>query len=154
MLDRVRSGTPAFFEQIVVDLLLAMGYGGSSDNPGRTLGKSGDGGVDGVIDQDALGIDQIYIQAKRWKDGNKVGVGEVNGFAGALDRKKAQKGILITASSFTEDAEKAVKEMSSRIVLIDGDELARLMIRYEVGCRKEDTLHLKKIDEDFFDDGE
>ena len=151
LLDRVREVSPAFFEQVVVDLLIAMGYGGAADNAGRALGKSGDNGVDGVIDQDPLGVDQIYIQAKRYADGNTVGAGDIRDFFGALNLKKAQKGIFITTSSFSPSAIKTAQDLGSRIVLIDGVQLSKLMIRYNVGCRDEDVIRLKKIDEDFFE---
>lgn len=151
LLSRVRSVSPEFFEQVIVDLLLAMGYGGTHDDAGRALGKTGDNGVDGVIDQDPLGVDQIYIQAKRYADGNNVGSGDIRDFFGALNIKKAQKGIFITTSGFTSSAMQTARELSSRIVLIDGGELARLMIRYGVGSRDEQVLHLRRIDEDYFE---
>lgn len=151
LLDRVRSASPSFFEQLIVDLLLAMGYGGTSEEAGRSLGKSGDGGIDGVIDQDPLGVDQIYVQAKRYADGNNVGAGAIRDFFGALSLQKAQKGIFVTTSAFSSSAEQTAKDLGSRIVLIDGTQLARLMIRYNIGCRDEETLHLKKVDEDFFE---
>ena len=151
LLDRVRQSTPAFFERLIVDLLLAMGYGGASEDAGRALGRSGDDGVDGVIDQDPLGVDQIYVQAKRYGDGNNVGAGAIRDFFGALSLKKAQKGIFVTTSAFSSAAERTARDLGSRIVLIDGEKLAGLMIRYNVGCRDEEVLHLKKIDEDFFE---
>ncbi len=151
LLDRVRGSSPYFFEHLIVQLLLAMGYGGSSDAAGRTLGKSGDGGVDGVIDQDPLGVDQIYIQAKCYAERNSVGSSAIRDFFGALNLKKAQKGIFVTTSSFSASATQTAKDLGMKIVLIDGVELARLLTRYNIGCRDEDVLHLKKIDEDFFD---
>ncbi len=154
ILSRVRSVTPAFFEQVIVDLLLAMGYGGTHEDAGRALGKIGDNGVDGVIDQDPLGVDQIYVQAKRYADGNNVSSGDIRDFFGALNLKKAQKGIFITTSDFTSSAAQTARELSSRIVLINGVELTRLMIRYSVGSRDEEILHLRKIDEDYFELGE
>ena len=105
LLDRVREASPSFFEQLIVDLLLAMGYGGTSEDAGRALGKSGDGGIDGVIDQDPLGVDQIYVQAKRYADGNNVGAGAIRDFFGALSLQKAQKGIFVTTSAFSLSAE-------------------------------------------------
>ncbi|EKD4047505.1 restriction endonuclease [Vibrio parahaemolyticus] len=151
MLSRTRKVTPVFFEQLLIDLLIAMGYGGSNEGMAHTLGKSGDNGVDGVISQDPLGVDQIYIQAKRYADGNNVGAGEIRDFFGALNLKKAQKGIFITTSDFTVSAMQTVKDLGMRIVLINGKELAKLMLRYNIGSRDEQVLHLKKIDEDFFE---
>jgi restriction system protein len=141
---------PEFFEGLVVSLLVSMGYGGSLEDAGQELGRSGDGGVDGVIDQDALGLDRVYIQAKRYQLGNPVTAGQIRDFFGSLDRFKAAKGVLVTTSTFTKDAKDTVAQLSKRIVLIDGDQLADLMIKYDVGCRAEETLYLKKVDEDFF----
>jgi len=152
LLDRVREATPAFFENLIVQLLLAMGYGGTSEDAGRALGKSGDDGVDGVIDQDPLGVDQIYVQAKRYAEGNGIGSGAIRDFFGALSLKKAHKGIFVTTSHFSPSAVETAQNLGTRIVLIDSDELARLMIRYGIGCRDEQVLHLKKVDEDFFDE--
>lgn len=151
LLDRVRSAPPAFFESLIVSLLIAMGYGGSSEDAGRALGRSGDDGVDGVIDQDPLGVDQIYVQAKRYAEGNGIGAGAIRDFFGALSLKKAHKGIFVTTSSFSPAATQTAHDLGTRIVLIDGVQLARLMIRYNIGCRDEEVLHLKKIDEDFFE---
>jgi restriction system protein len=128
-----------------------MGYGGSTAEAGRALGRSGDDGVDGVIDQDALGLDRIYVQAKRYRDGNNVGPSAVRDFFGSLDRFKASKGLFATTSSFSSAARETAEFLSKRIVLIDGRQLARLMIRYNVGCRIEETIALKKIDEEFFE---
>ncbi len=152
LLDYVRSSSPAFFEALIVDLLIAMGYGGTSEDAGRALGQSGDGGVDGVIDQDPLGVDQIYLQAKRYGSENKVGPGDVRDFYGALSIKRATKGIFVTTSDFTSSAEQAAKDLGSRIVLINGPQLARLMIKYNIGCRDKDVLHIKQIDEAYFDE--
>lgn len=151
LLDRVRKATPAFFEKLIVELLLAMGYGGTSEEAGRALGQSGDDGVDGVIDQDPLGVDQIFVQAKRYAEGNNIGAGAIRDFYGALSLKKAHKGIFVTTSAFSQPAVETARGLGSRIVLIDGLQLSRLMIRYNVGCRDEDVLHLKKVDEDFFE---
>jgi restriction system protein len=150
LLERVREASPVFFERLIVDLLLAMGYGGTSEEAGRAIGKSGDDGVDGVIDQDPLGVDQIYIQAKRYAAGNSIGAGAIRDFFGALSLKKVQKGIFVTTSTFSPSAVQTAKDLM-RIVLIDGDQLAKLMIRYNIGCRDEEILHLKKVDEDFFE---
>jgi restriction system protein len=151
LVERARKATPGFFEQLIVELLIAMGYGGTSQAAGRAIGQSGDGGVDGVIDQDPLGVDQIYVQAKRYADGNNIGASAIRDFYGALSLKKAHKGIFITTSAFSQQATETARGLGSRIVLIDGAQLARLMIRYNVGCRDEEVLHLKKIDEDFFE---
>lgn len=151
LLDRVRKATPAFFEKLIVELLLAMGYGGTSEEAGRALGQSGDDGVDGVIDQDPLGVDQIFVQAKRYAEGNNISAGAIRDFYGALSLKKAHKGIFVTTSAFSQPAIETARGLGSRIVLIDGLQLSRLMIRYNVGCRDEDVLHLKKVDEDFFE---
>jgi len=151
LLDRIHTSPPAFFERLILGLLLRMGYGGSTTDAGRALGKSGDDGVDGVIDQDALGLDRVYIQAKRYAEGNNIGAGAIRDFFGSLDRHKASKGLFVTTSSFSPSAKETAEFLSKRIVLIDGQQLARLMIRYDVGCRIEEILHIKKIDEDFFE---
>src|SRR5690625_857364 len=150
LLERILAAPPAFFEQLIVKLLLEMGYGGSVSAAGRALGRSGDGGVDGVIDQDALGLDRVYIQAKRYAVGNSVGAAAIRDFFGSLDRYKATKGLFVTTSAFSPDAKATVGHLSKRIVLVDGNELTRLMVRYGVGCRIEEVLYLKKLDEDFF----
>lgn len=128
-----------------------MGYGGSTSDAGRALGKSGDGGIDGVIDQDALGLDRIYVQAKRYSDGNNVSSGAIRDFFGSLDRFKAAKGLFVTTSAFSASARETADFLSKRIVLIDGRQLAKLMIRYNVGCRVEETIQLKRVDEEFFE---
>lgn len=151
LLGRVREASPQFFENLVVDLLLSMGYGGTSESAGRSLGKSGDGGVDGVIDQDPLGVDQIYVQAKRYAEDNSVGAGAIREFFGSLNIKKAQKGIFVTTSSFSQAAVKTAQDLGTRIVLIDGLRLASLMISYNIGCREEEVLVLKKVDEGYFE---
>lgn len=151
LLSRIQAAPPAFFERVVVQLLIAMGYGGSLARAGRALGRSGDGGVDGVIDEDALGLDRIYVQAKRYGDDNPVGPGAIRDFFGALDQFKAGKGLFVTTSSFTPAAVKTVEGLSKRIVLIDGARLTRLMIDHGVGCRIEDTLYVKKLDDEFFE---
>lgn len=151
LLDRIRAAPPEFFERLIVNLLLSMGFGGSAADAGRALGRSGDDGVDGVIDQDALGLDRIYIQAKRYSPGNNIGSGAIRDFFGSLDRHKASKGLFVTTSLFSSAAVETAQFLSKRIVLIDGEQLAKLMIRHNVGCRVEDTLHIKRIDEDFFE---
>ena len=151
LLERIQAAPPDFFERLVVTLLLAMGFGGSAADAGRALGRSGDDGVDGVIDQDALGLDRVYVQAKRYASGNNIGSGAIRDFFGSLDRHKATKGLFVTTSTFSPSARETAEFLSKRIVLIDGDQLTRLMIRHNVGCRIEDTLHIKRIDEDFFE---
>ena len=152
LMQRIRSGSPGFFESLVVRLLVGMGYGGSVTDVSKALvGGSGDGGVDGVIDQDQLGLDRIYVQAKRYADGNTVGASAIRGFFGSLNLFKATKGVFVTASTFSTQARETAEQLSNRIVLIDGDQLTRLMIRHDVGCRIEETLHIKKIDEEFFE---
>ncbi|HOY79967.1 MAG TPA: restriction endonuclease, partial [Hyphomonadaceae bacterium] len=151
LLDRVRQASPAFFERLIVQLLLAMGYGGTTEGAGRAIGKSGDDGIDGVIDQDPLGVDQIYIQAKRYQAANSIGAGAVRDFFGALSLKRATKGIFVTTSSFSQPAIETARSLGSRIVLIDGKHLARLLIHYNVGTRDEEILRIKKLDEDFFE---
>ena len=134
-----------------MNLLLSMGFGGSAAEAGRAIGRSGDDGVDGVIDQDALGLDRVYIQAKRYADGNNIGAGAIRDFFGSLDRHKATKGLFVTTSLFSSSARETADFLSKRIVLIDGEQLTKLMIRHNADVRIEDTLHIKKIDEDFFD---
>jgi restriction system protein len=152
LLVKIRSGTPAFFENLVVRLLFAMGYGGSVTEINKALvGGTGDGGVDGVIDQDILGLDRIYVQAKRYADGNTVGASAIRDFFGSLDRFKATKGLFVTASTYTASARETAGMLSKRIVLVDGGQLTRLMIRHNIGCRVEETLEIKQIDEEFFE---
>ncbi len=151
LLGRVREASPQFFEELIVELLIGMGYGGTSENAGKAIGKSGDDGVDGVIDQDPLGVDQIYVQAKRYAEGNNIGAGAIRDFFGALNLKKAQKGIFFTSSAFSSSAIQTANDLGMRIVLIDGTRLAKLMIQYNIGCRDEEILHLKKVDEEFFE---
>ncbi len=151
LLERVRRLDASVFEQLIIELVVAMGYGGSRPEAARRLGRTGDEGVDGVIDQDALGLDQIYVQAKRYKEGNSVGPGDVRDFFGSLDLKKATKGLFVAASSFTASARQTAAQLGRRIVLIDGEELARLMIRYSVGCRTRQIVELKQLDDEFFE---
>lgn len=150
LLTRILGLPPAFFERLIVRLLVAMGFGSRVDGAARELGRSGDGGVDGVIDQDALGLDRVYLQAKRYAPGNGVGADAIRDFFGSLNIAKASKGVFITTSTFTRWARDTADRLGARIVLIDGDQLAALMIRHDVGVRIEETFHIKKIDEDFF----
>lgn len=149
LIDRILAASAPFFERLVVTLLLAMGYGGSLKT-GRVLGRSGDNGVDGVIDQDALGLDRIYVQAKRYARDKAISSGDVRNFFGGLDHSRANKGVFVTTSSFTKSAVETAGQLSRRIVLVDGDRLAALMIQYDVGTRVEETFHLRRMDEDFF----
>jgi restriction system protein len=150
LLERVKEEPPSFFERLVVDLLVRMGYGGSREDAGRTIGKSGDGGLDGVINEDRLGLDVVYIQAKRWEA--PVGRPVVQAFAGSLEGARARKGVLITTSYFTADAEAYVRQIEKRIVLIDGKQLAAFMIQHNVGVSVEATYEVKKLDLDYFEE--
>jgi restriction system protein len=150
LLDRILAAPPAFFEGLIVGLLLAMGYGGSRAEAGQIVGRSGDGGIDGVIDQDALGLERVYVQAKRYGTENPVSEPEIRAFSGSLGAAKANKGVFVTTSYFTQPAQSFAERHPFKIVLIDGKRLATLMIRHNVGVRIDETLYLKKIDEDFF----
>ncbi|MGD9614089.1 MAG: winged helix-turn-helix domain-containing protein [Alphaproteobacteria bacterium] len=150
LLDRVIASPPAFFEKLIVTLLLSMGYGGSREEAGQVIGRSGDGGIDGVIDQDRLGLDRVYIQAKKYVPGNAVSEPEIRAFSGSLGAAKANKGVFVTTSYFTQPAQAFAERHPFRIVLIDGKELPGLMLRHNVGARIDETLYLKKLDEDFF----
>jgi len=149
LLTLVKQATPAFFERLVVELLVAMGYGGSRADAGQALGKSGDEGVDGIIKEDRLGLDVIYLQAKRWTD-KAVGRPDLQQFAGALHGQRARKGVYLTTSSFSKDARDFVSRIDSQIILIDGKELAYLMIDHNVGVALERTYEIKRVDTDFF----
>ncbi len=152
LLRKIKSVTPAFFEQSVVELLVKMGYGGSLHDAGRAVGRSGDGGIDGIIKEDKLGLDVIYIQAKRWES-NAVGRPDIQQFAGALQGQRATKGIFITTSRFTDDAKSFVAQIGSKIVLIDGEQLAQLMIDHDIGVATAATYSVKRIDSDYFSEG-
>jgi restriction system protein len=149
LLDNILRSSPSFFERLVVEVLVNMGYGGSDINAARTVGKSGDEGIDGVIDEDKLGLDRIYIQAKKWTD-QPIGRPEIQKFVGALQGKKARKGIFITASRFTEQAKEYAQNIDTRVVLIDGKRLTDLMIDYNVGVSTTITYQVKRIDSDYF----
>ena len=150
LLVRLRENHPDFFEQAVVDLLIAMGYGGAESRVTR-LGRSGDGGVDGVIDQDALGLSRVYVQAKRYAVGNSVDRPDLQGFVGALADKNASQGVFVTTSTFSTGAREYVDKIANRIVLIDGSRLADLMIRYRVGVQVKSSYHVVEVDEDYFE---
>ena len=151
VLQRVRDASPAFLEQAVVDLLIAMGYGDGDAAMGRVTGRSGDGGIDGTIREDALGLDEVYVQAKKYAEGNAVGEGDLRNFAGAIDAAGTTKGVFVTTADFTRTARDYVARSPKRIVLIDGAELARLMVRYGIGVRTRTTYEIKRVDEDYFD---
>ncbi|QIC62949.1 restriction endonuclease [Acinetobacter schindleri] len=148
LLQLIKEKTPKFFEQLVVDLLVAMGYGGSHQDAAQAIGKTNDGGVDGIISEDRLGLDKIYIQAKRWE--NTVGRPEIQQFKGALADQVAKKGVFITTSDFSKEAIESAKK--SGIVLIDGDKLTSLMIEFGLGIQIEQSFHIYKIDQDRFDE--
>ena len=148
LLERVKQAPPAFFENLVVKLLVAMGYGGSQEDAAKVVGRAGDSGIDGVIKEDPLGLDSIYVQAKRWDA--PVGRPTVQQFAGALQGQRAHKGVLITTSTFTREAMDYVAGLQSTIILVDGPQLAQLMIDYGIGVADVETIRLKRIDEDYF----
>ncbi|MBY3553711.1 restriction endonuclease [Modestobacter lapidis] len=150
LIDRIRAQDPAFLEQAVLDLLVAMGYGGA-EKQARRVGGSGDGGIDGIIDQDALGLDRVYVQAKRYAADRPIGSETLQAFVGAIHGRHASRGIFITTSRFTQQAIDYVLSIQTRVILIDGDRLARLMIQYGVGVQTRHTYRLVEVDEDFFE---
>ncbi|MCH7501495.1 MAG: restriction endonuclease [Nitrospinae bacterium] len=150
LLDNVKNNTPGFFEKLVVELLVNMGYGGSIQDAGVAIGRSGDEGIDGVIKEDHLGLDVIYIQAKKWD--SSVGRPEIQKFAGALQGKRAKKGVFITTSSFSREAVGFAKNIENKIVLVDGDKLAKLMIDFDIGVSPLNNYQIKKIDQDYFEE--
>ena len=149
LLQTIKDCSPDFFERLVVDLLVRMGYGGTRKDAGRAIGRSGDGGIDGIINEDRLGLDVVYIQAKRW-DSTSVGRPEIQKFAGALQGQRARKGIFLTTSTFSKDAQEFVSRIESKIVLMDGETIAQLMIDYGVGVNTVATYELKRVDSDYF----
>lgn len=149
LLEQVKASSPAFFERLVIDLLVAMGYGGSRRDAGRAIGKSGDGGIDGIIKEDKLGLDVIYVQAKRWE--GTVGRPEIQKFAGALQGQRANKGVFITTSCFTREAEEYVSIIATKIILIDGEQLTTFMVDYNVGVSTLHAFEVKRIDSDYFE---
>lgn len=151
LLKTVKECSPAFFERLVIDLLVKMGYGGTRKEAGKAIGRSGDEGIDGIINEDRLGLDVIYVQAKRWQA--SVGRPEIQKFAGALQGHRAKKGICITTSAFTKDAEDYAAKIDSKIVLIDGEQLAQLMIDHNVGVAPVASYETKRIDSDYFIEG-
>jgi len=151
LINRIKGCSPSFFEKLVVELLVKMGYGGSLHDAGKAVGKSGDEGIDGIIKEDRLGLDVIYIQAKRWDKGT-VGRPEIQRFVGALHGQRAKKGIFITTSIFSNDAKDYVSKIDSKLVLIDGGELAQLMIDYGIGVSNVTSYDIKRIDSDYFEE--
>ena len=149
ILDKIKSCSPAFFERLVVELLVKMGYGGSIKEAGKAIGKTGDEGIDGIIKEDRLGLDTIYIQAKRWD--NVVGRSELQKFVGALAGQGARKGIFITTSRFTDQAKSYLPKNDIKLVLIDGEELAQYMIEFDLGVSIVSEYKIKKIDSDYFE---
>lgn len=151
ILQTIQNCPPDFFERLVIDVLIKMGYGGSRKEAGEAMGRSGDGGIDGIIKEDKLGLDIIFIQAKRWE--NTVGIPEIQKFAGALQGQRARKGIFITTSNFSKEALDYVKNIDSKMILIDGQRLSELMIAHNVGVSTVSTYEVKKIDSDYFTEG-
>lgn len=149
LIDQIKQCSPEFFEKLVIDVLVGMGYGGSRDDAGRAVGQSHDGGIDGIINEDRLGLDMIYVQAKRWE--NPVGRPVVQAFAGSLEGVRARKGVLITTSAFAEPARQYVGQIEKKIVLIDGRMLARLMIEHDIGVNTIASYQIKRLDGDYFE---
>jgi restriction system protein len=152
LLERVRQMTPSDFEELVIRLLLAMGYGEGQEEMARALGGTGDGGIDGVVHQDPLGLERVYVQAKRWKANNNVSSPEIRDFLGALNINRASKGVFVTASDFTNDAKAAARNSTLHVVLIDGERLTDLMVRYKIGVLVRSVVEIKDLDEGFFED--
>lgn len=150
LLERIGEMVPAFFEQLVVDLIVAMGYGGSRTNVAKRIGRSGDEGIDGIVNEDALGLDVVYIQAKRYARGNTIGREQIQQFTGALVGQGAMRGVFFTTSSFTRHAVEYAERVPQRIILVDGDRLTQLMIQYGVGVRVERTVDIRRVDLDYF----
>lgn len=148
ILDRIKSNTPAFFEQLVVDLMVSMGYGGTREDASESIGKTGDEGIDGIIKEDRLGLDVIYLQAKRWE--GTVGRPEVQKFVGALHGQRAKKGVFITTGRFSNDAIDYIKNIDPKVILIDGEKLVNFMIDYNLGTTTSTIYEIKKIDSDYF----
>jgi restriction system protein len=154
LLSAIQGMTPKQFEQLIVDLLLKMGYGGGDRSMGERIGKSGDGGIDGIINEDALGLDAVYVQAKRYAPDSKIGRPALQAFVGSLTWEGANKGVFVTTSDFSREAKDYLNKVQHRIVLINGERLARLMIQHEVGVRARQTYVLRSVDEDYFADPE
>lgn len=150
ILARIKAASPEFFEKLVVELLLKMGYGGSRPDAGQAVGRAGDEGVDGLISEDRLGLDTVYLQAKRWE--GSVGRPEIQKFVGALHGKRAKKGVFITSGSFSSEATAYVEHIDPKVVLIDGRRLAELVVDFEVGVTTARTYHVKRVDSDYFEE--
>lgn len=151
LLERVHHAPPEFLERLVIDLLGKMGYGGGDPKMGSVTGKPGDGGIDGKIKEDTLGLDEVYVQAKRYDPQKMVGGGDIRNFVGAIDAEGVSKGVFVTTAKFNQAAKAVARNSSKRIILIDGEELARLMVENGVGVREKTTIEIKRIDEDYFD---
>lgn len=149
LLERIIQNSPGFFERLIVELLVAMGYGGSYRDAARQLGRTGDGGVDGVVNEDPLGLDRVYVQAKRYS-GNSVGRPDVQAFLGSLVGLGASKGVFVTTSTFSTQARDFARHLPQRVILIDGEQLTELMVEHEVGVRTSRAIAFKRLDEDFF----
>jgi restriction system protein len=150
ILENVKKSSPVFFERLVVELLVAMGYGGSIKEAGRAIGKVGDEGIDGIIKEDILGLDAIYIQAKKWE--GTIGRPEIQKFAGALQGQRAKKGIFITTGNFSNDAKEYISKIDSKIVLVDGNQLGEYLIDNNIGITTEKTYQIKKVNSDYFEE--
>lgn len=150
LLTKLREGSPEFFERAVIELLKAMGYGGVEKNA-RHTGKSGDGGIDGVLDQDALGLNRVHVQAKRYGEDNVIGRPDIQQFVGALGDKSASQGVYVTTSRFSKEARETAERAREKLALIDGSKFVELMIKYRVGVQVQETLHVVEVDEDFFE---
>lgn len=149
LFDQIMASSPTFFERLVIDLLVGMGYGGNRRDAGNAIGRSGDGGIDGIIKEDRLGLDVIYVQAKRWE--NTVGRPEIQRFAGALQGQRARKGVFITTAGFSREAIDYANSIESKIILIDGSRLVELMLDHNVGVSTTDSYEIKRVDSDYFD---
>jgi restriction system protein len=150
LLEKIRNNSSEFFEKLVVHLLVEMGYGGSRLDAGQAVGKTGDDGIDGIIKEDKLGLDIVAIQAKKWK--NPVGRPDIQGFVGSLVGNRAKKGVFITTSSFSKDALEYVNRIEQKVVLIDGDQLAELMMDHNIGVYEDTSYSVKKVDQDYFEE--
>ncbi len=151
ILAKVKAASPGFFEHLVIDLLLGMGYGGSRKDAGKAIGKTGDEGIDGIIKEDALGLDAVYVQAKRWSN-KVVGAPDIREFVGALHGHRARKGVFITTSTFSREAWEYIEKIENRVVLVDGSRLASLMFDYDIGISEMRSYKLKRVDLDYFDE--
>jgi restriction system protein len=151
LLYRIRDNTWQLFEDLVIDLMIKMGYGGSKTKAGESIKRTGDEGIDGIINEDKLGLDLIYLQAKKWKEETTIGRPEIQKFVGALHGQRAKKGVFITTSKFSDNAYEYVKNIEPKVILIDGKMLTKLMIEYNVGTTTIESYHVKKIDLDYFE---